>query len=59
VRIHRSFLVSLAHITEWRNEGGRYTVVVGGTELSVSRRHTRDLRDVLVRQAQPGQRGTS
>jgi DNA-binding LytR/AlgR family response regulator len=57
VRIHRSFLVSLAHITEWRNEGGRYTVVVGATELAVSRRHTRDLRDVLVRQAQPGQRG--
>jgi DNA-binding LytR/AlgR family response regulator len=58
VRIHRSFLVSLAHISEWRNEGGRYTVVVEGTELAVSRRHTRDLRDVLVRQAQPGQRGS-
>ncbi len=57
VRIHRSFLVALAHITEWRNEGGRYTVVVGGTELAVSRRHTRELRDVLVRRAQPGGRG--
>lgn len=53
VRIHRSFLVALAHITEWRNEGGRYTLLVGGTELAVSRRHTRGLRDVLVRRAQP------
>jgi DNA-binding LytR/AlgR family response regulator len=59
VRIHRSFLVSLAHISEWRNEGGRYTVIVDGTELAVSRRHTRDLRDVLVRRAQPGHRSGS
>jgi hypothetical protein len=27
--------------------------VVGGTELAVSRRHTRELRDMLVRRARP------
>lgn len=53
VRIHRSFLVSLAHIGEWRTEGGRTTVVVGSHELVVSRRHTRGLRDLLVSRAQP------
>ncbi|GAA5032522.1 LytTR family DNA-binding domain-containing protein [Terrabacter aeriphilus] len=53
VRIHRSSLVALGHITEWRTEGARTTVVVGGHELVVSRRHTRALRDLLVRRAQP------
>jgi DNA-binding LytR/AlgR family response regulator len=53
VRIHRSSLVALGHITEWRTESGRTTVVVGGHELVVSRRHTRELRDLLVRRAQP------
>lgn len=57
VRVHRSFLVSLGHITEWRSQGGRYTVLVGGHELIVSRRHTRALRDLLVRRAQPTSRG--
>jgi DNA-binding LytR/AlgR family response regulator len=56
VRIHRSSLVALGHITEWRTEGGRTTVVVGAHELVVSRRHTRELRDLLVRRAQPRQR---
>ena len=37
-----------------RIEGGRCTVVVGGTELAVSRRHTRALRDLLVRRNRPG-----
>ncbi len=54
VRIHRSLLVALGHISEWRTEGGRTTVVVGGHELGVSRRHTRALRDLLVNRAQPG-----
>ncbi|MDV3223488.1 LytTR family DNA-binding domain-containing protein, partial [Intrasporangium sp.] len=54
VRIHRSLLVALGHIAEWRTEGGRTTVVVGGHELGVSRRHTRALRDLLVKRAQPG-----
>ncbi len=57
VRIHRSLLVALAHVEQVRVEAGRCQVVVGGAELSVSRRHTRELRDVLVRRSRPG--GTS
>lgn len=55
VRIHRSLLVSLAHVTELRMDQGRCTVLVGDTaggrvdELAVSRRHTRELRDVMLR----------
>ena len=49
VRIHRSLLVSLAHVDEVRMESGRCTVVVGAHELQVSRRHTRELRDLLTR----------
>ena len=50
VRIHRSLLVSLAQVTEVRMEGGRCTVVVGprAVELGVSRRHTRELRELLL-----------
>lgn len=55
VRIHRSLLVSLAHVSEVRMDGGRCTVVVaggpgrpGGVELVVSRRHTRQLRELLL-----------
>jgi DNA-binding LytR/AlgR family response regulator len=55
VRIHRSFLVSLALVTELRMSASGYIVRVGtGTEaaeLPVSRRHTRDLKDRLVRAA--------
>ena len=54
VRIHRSLLVSLLHVDEVRTESGRCTVVVGGAELAVSRRHTRELRDLLVRRNRPG-----
>lgn len=50
VRVHRSALVSLPHVTEVRMDQGRCTVVVGGSELTVSRRHTRELRDLLTRQ---------
>lgn len=53
-RIHRSLLVSLGHVAEIRTDQGRTTVVVGSTELPVSRRHTRGLRDVLVRRARGG-----
>ncbi|WP_395696374.1 LytR/AlgR family response regulator transcription factor [Nocardioides sp.] len=51
VRIHRSLLVSLAHVREVRMDGGRCTVMVGPApvELVVSRRHTRELRDLLLR----------
>lgn len=51
VRIHRSHLVALAHVEEVRMDGGRYSVVVGDEILAVSRRHTRELRDLLVRRA--------
>ncbi len=44
----------LAHVDEVRVDAGRCSVVVGGDELAVSRRHTRELRDVLVRRARPG-----
>jgi DNA-binding LytR/AlgR family response regulator len=51
VRIHRSLLVSLPHIEEVRSDAGRVSVVVAGQELAVSRRHTRELRDLLTRRA--------
>lgn len=53
LRIHRSLLVSTGHIDEVRMESGRCTVAVGDTVLQVARRHTRTLRDVLVRQTKP------
>ncbi len=53
VRIHRSHLVSLSYVSEVRMDGGRCSVVVDGEELPVSRRHTKALRDVLVRRARP------
>jgi DNA-binding LytR/AlgR family response regulator len=48
VRIHRSVLVSLAHVDEMRLIDGHTTLRVGRDELPVSRRHTRELRDRLV-----------
>ncbi|MFK4083964.1 LytR/AlgR family response regulator transcription factor [Kribbella sp. NPDC020789] len=48
-RIHRSTLVALAHVNEMRVESGRCAVRVGDDWLPVSRRHTRELRDLLVR----------
>lgn len=54
VRIHRSLLVSLAHVREVRMDAGRCTVLVGtgpATELGVSRRHTRELRELLLHRA--------
>ncbi len=49
LRIHRSTLVSTAHVDEVRIDHGRCAVVIGGIELQVSRRHTRELRDKLLR----------
>jgi len=40
VRIHRSTLVALPHVTEVRMDHGRCAVVIGSTVLQVSRRHT-------------------
>ena len=51
IRIHRSLLVALAHVAEVRTAGGKVSVVVAGTELPVSRRHARELRDVLTNRA--------
>ncbi len=56
VRVHRSFLVAASHITELRVEpGGGHAVRVGtgdgATTIPVSRRHTRELKDRLVRRA--------
>ena len=49
VRIHRSTLVALPHVTEVRMDRGRCTVLVGEVFLQVSRRHTKELRDTLLR----------
>jgi DNA-binding LytR/AlgR family response regulator len=48
VRIHRGFLVSLRHVEELRSDAGHWTVRVAGSELPVSRRHSRELRDLLT-----------
>ncbi|MCW2781180.1 MAG: response regulator transcription factor [Marmoricola sp.] len=47
VRIHRSLLVALAHVDEVRVDGGHCSVMVNATELTVSRRHTPMLRELL------------
>ncbi|MEU6998479.1 LytTR family DNA-binding domain-containing protein [Nonomuraea sp. NPDC046570] len=54
VRVHRSHLVAVRHIDELHIDSGRCTVRVGDTEIPVSRRHTRELRDLLVRRARRG-----
>ena len=56
VRIHRSYLVSLPLITELRMGPSGYTVLIGDNEkeLPVSRRHTRQLKDRLVRSPKSG-----
>jgi two-component system response regulator LytT len=52
VRVHRSYLVATAHITELRVEpGGGHVVRVGEVTIPVSRRHSRELKDRLVRRA--------
>lgn len=58
LRIHRSLLVGVNHIDEVRLEQGRCVVLVGADTLTVSRRHTRELRDLLVRRARPQRRPT-
>ncbi len=51
VRIHRSTLVALPHVDELRIEDGRCLVRLGDRLLQVSRRHTKELRDRMVRSA--------
>ncbi|MFG3436667.1 LytR/AlgR family response regulator transcription factor [Nonomuraea sp. NPDC047897] len=54
VRVHRSHLVAVKHIEELHIDSGKCVVRVGRTEIPVSRRHTRELRDLLVRRARKG-----
>jgi DNA-binding LytR/AlgR family response regulator len=49
IRIHRGYLVSFRHITEFSVTGSVHTVMVGGRSLPVSRRHVRDVRDRILR----------
>jgi len=51
VRIHRSYLVALPMVRELRLTANGYVVGIGDRELPVSRRHTRELKDRLVRAA--------
>jgi DNA-binding LytR/AlgR family response regulator len=51
VRIHRSYLVQLRLVAELRLTQSGYVVAVDGMELPVSRRHTRELKDKLIRAA--------
>jgi DNA-binding LytR/AlgR family response regulator len=57
LRIHRGFLVALPHVEELRWDAGRWTLRVAGRELPVSRRHSRELRDLLVRWARTPEAG--
>ncbi|MEU0516174.1 LytTR family DNA-binding domain-containing protein [Streptosporangium sp. NPDC006007] len=52
IRVHRSTLVSTRHVSEMNFDGGRVTLRVGAETLPVSRRHTRRVREQLVRQTQ-------
>ena len=52
-RIHRSTLVALAHVRELHMDDGRCTVRIGDLQLAVSRRHTRELRERLMRRDSP------
>ncbi len=54
VRIHRSYLVALRLITQLRLTSSGYVVMVDNRELPVSRRHTRELKDRLVRTVKSG-----
>ncbi|MFL4946705.1 LytR/AlgR family response regulator transcription factor [Streptomyces sp. MMS24-I31] len=49
VRIHRRHLVALRHIGELRLDAGTVSVLIGTDELQVSRRHARELREMLTR----------
>ena len=49
VRIHRSYLVALPTVRELRLTSSGYVVRTGDRDLPVSRRHTRELKDRLIR----------
>jgi len=54
IRIHRGYLVSFRHITEFSVTGSIHTVLVAGRSLPVSRRHVRDVRDRILRVGRRG-----
>jgi two-component system, LytTR family, response regulator LytT len=47
IRIHRSYLVAMDQIQQMRMSAGRASILVGGAELPVSRRHLPAVRDKL------------
>ncbi len=47
IRVHRSYLVQLDHVTRLRGTPGNATVTIGGAELPVSRRLLPALREAL------------
>ncbi len=51
IRIHRSHLVALAHITDVHLAARGASVVLGNEELALSRRAARELREVLMQRA--------
>ncbi|MEV4319982.1 LytTR family DNA-binding domain-containing protein [Actinocrispum sp. NPDC049592] len=51
VRVHRSHLVALRFVEDLTQHDGQLTVLVGGVRLAVSRRHARQVRDLLDRHA--------
>lgn len=54
VRIHRSLLVALSHVSQVREDEGRIRVLVGERELQASRRLAPALRDQLRRTRKAG-----
>ncbi|WP_155335343.1 LytR/AlgR family response regulator transcription factor [Acrocarpospora corrugata] len=50
IRAHRSTLVNARHVSELRFDAGRAMLKVAAVTLPVSRRHTRQVREQLVRQ---------
>ncbi|GAA1274839.1 DNA-binding response regulator [Planotetraspora silvatica] len=54
IRAHRSTLVNARHVSELRFDAGRVVLQVGTKVLPVSRRHTRQVREQLVRQFRSG-----
>ncbi|GAA1019364.1 DNA-binding response regulator [Acrocarpospora pleiomorpha] len=54
IRAHRSTLVNARHVSELRFDAGRALLRVGTETLPVSRRHTRQVREQLVRQYRGG-----
>jgi DNA-binding LytR/AlgR family response regulator len=51
LRVHRSTMVALSHVDEVLLESGRFRLRLGNRVLQVSRRHTRQLREMLLRGA--------